>query len=360
MGFFSDSSGSISTALSQANTFIDTINSGVPVPNMTNNVSSKNGGGKLNTIDVKTKSGQLLTKRFLTEKDAYVTGFFYCTADSFPPGFISYLKRNYSGGWTEEKVIEIFSSSATQIQLPSETLKTIQFNGKGGFNRTSPLFSQKGNTITVEFLADQDMQITTILTAWYDYISQVADGRINSDLYTGLESLVDGSSTNIYGANFYYCTLLPNMNDIVFAFAAEGFYPTTTPISEMGHAVNSHDALRHSVTFSIDYYDSWIKGKHQMLWLKNLMLSRISMLRNGIGGGSFSLDSIIGNSNDDMNFKLKYEEEEDQNRFSQYAKENSVADKSIFAQQKPPNDYDDFQLKNNNPYGEESKGFGRF
>ena len=202
------------------------------------------GSGSVSTMDIKKRKTQLLTKRYLTEKDAYVTGFFYATIDSVPPAFIDYMVTYYPlGNWTEDNIIEIFSSSITEVQLPAETLKTLQFNGRGGHTVTSPLFSQKGNTITIQFLADQNMQITALLMGWYDYISKINDGRYDVSGSLLKEKVVTGtlsdyeSSSNIYGANFYYGTLLPDMTSLTFGFAAEGLFPTTMPINDMSHTL---------------------------------------------------------------------------------------------------------------------------
>ena len=333
--------GIVDTALGSANDFIDSINGG----------SSLGSSSKLNAPDVKTQNGQLLTKRFLTKADAYVTGYFFCTFDSLPPGFVDYMSQNYRGGWTSQKIIQVLSSQAHEIQLPSETLKTLTFSGVSGHNRTSPLFSQKGNQVTIQFLADQDMQLTSIISAWYEYITRVSDSRLNIEKYAS-QSIGGNSNpaaTNMYGCNFYYATLLPNMRDVVFAFAAEGLFPTSNPFNDMGHSVGNHDVLKHSITFSIDYYDFWVKGKNTMTWIKTLLQNKIN---NIYGNGIFSDDGASGDtsgSSDDMQLKFKYEEEGNTSVFSEASKENSIAakykDPSLEERLHPPTDYD-LQFKN--------------
>lgn len=315
--------------------------------------------GELKTVDVKSRKGQLLTKRYLTDKDAYVTGFFYATIESVPPAFISFMREYYpTGNWNEDNIIELFSSSITEVQLPAETLKTLQFNGRAGHTVTSPLFSQKGNTITIQFLADQDMQITSLLMGWYDYISKVNDGRYNVESIFQEAKIIDiESDSNIYGVNFYYGTLLPDMSTLTFGFAAEGLFPTTMPINDMSHTVGQTDALRHSVTFSVDYYDFWVKSKSDTYWIKSMLSDKISELR----GESSNLFSGISD------FKFRYEEDTPpsaEDKFSSYAYENkdtkvtdynqkqefSLAHQNTLdgnAQDKylPPRNYDDMKLK---------------
>jgi hypothetical protein len=268
------------------------------------------GSGSVSTMDIKKRKTQLLTKRYLTEKDAYVTGFFYATIDSVPPAFIDYMVTYYPlGNWTEDNIIEIFSSSITEVQLPAETLKTLQFNGRGGHTVTSPLFSQKGNTITIQFLADQNMQITALLMGWYDYISKINDGRYDVSGSLLKEKVVTGtlsdyeSSSNIYGANFYYGTLLPDMTSLTFGFAAEGLFPTIMPINDMSHTVGQHDALRHSVTFSVDYYDFWVKSRMDTYWLYELLSGKVKEL----GDRQSILDMATNSTSNVGDFKYKYE-----------------------------------------------------
>ena len=307
------------------------------------------GSGSVSTMDIKKRKTQLLTKRYLTEKDAYVTGFFYATIDSVPPAFIDYMVTYYPlGNWTEDNIIEIFSSSITEVQLPAETLKTLQFNGRGGHTVTSPLFSQKGNTITIQFLADQNMQITALLMGWYDYISKINDGRYDVSGSLLKEKVVTGtlsdyeSSSNIYGANFYYGTLLPDMTSLTFGFAAEGLFPTTMPINDMSHSIGQHDALRHSVTFSVDYYDFWVKSRADTMWIHNLLSSKVKEL-----GDRQTILDMVSNTSDVGDFHYKYEEEQPsaEDKFSRYAYDT----KSDTTVQPFTND-SSFQLAHNNLY----------
>ena len=210
---------------------------------------------------------QLLTKRFLDTRDAYVTGYFYATVDSIPSGFVKFMKSTYNGNWNEDKIIEVFTNMATDIKLPQETLKTVTVPGRAGFSRTSPLFSEKSNSITITFLVDQNLESTTLFSGWHDYITRVADGRLDAGS--------DVSRTNIFGCNFYYCTLLPNMRDIVFAFAGEGLFPTNNPVGDFGHAAGTTEGMNHSMSFNIDYYDTWVVGKKPMFWLKEQLRLKI-------------------------------------------------------------------------------------
>jgi len=216
--------------------------------------------------------GQLLAKRYLTIKDAYVTGFFFATIDSIPPHFVSYMQSEYSGGWTEDKITRAFTSLSVDIALPQETLKTTSMPGRAGFSRTSPLFSQHGHTVSVKFLVDQTLEATVLITAWYKYITMVADGRIDAEQAS--------NASNVFGANFYYCTLLPNMSDIVFAFAGEEFYPITNPFNDFSHNLQTVSGLEHNVQFNVGYYDTWAKGKTSMLWLKTYLNSRIDSFKD--------------------------------------------------------------------------------
>ena len=203
---------------------------------------------------------QLLTKRFLDTKDAYVTGYFYTTIDSVPSGFVNFMKSNYEGNWNEDKIIQVFTNMSTEVKLPQETLKTITMAGRAGYTRTSPLFSEKPNQISITFLVDQNLDASVLMSGWFEYITRVSDGRIDAG-----ETV---NRTNIFGCNFYYCTLLPNMRDIVFAFVGEGLYPLNNPVGDFGHTSGTVEGLSHSMNFNIDYYDTWVNQKKTMLWLK--------------------------------------------------------------------------------------------
>lgn len=212
------------------------------------------------------KNTQILTRRFLTGEDAYVTGYFFATIDSIPLDFLKFLREKYTGDWTEERITQLFTGSVLEVALPQETLKTVTFPGKAAYFRTAPLFSQKGNSISINFLVTQTLNISSFFIAWYQYISQITDGRWKIDS--------ENPSTNIYGANFYYAAFLPNMIDIVFAFVGEGFYPTNNPFSEFGHALGTIENLRHTVTFNVDYYDVWTRSNRDNVWIKDLIMSK--------------------------------------------------------------------------------------
>jgi len=286
---------------------------------------------------------QILTKRYLTSRDAYVTGYFFTTIDTVPPGFVSYMSKTYSGGWSEDKIIKAFTSLAVEVALPEETLKTNTMNGRAGFSRTSPLFSQKGSVITVNFLVDQQLESTNLLMGWYDYITKVADGR--------LEDKDGNPKANVFGSNFYYCTLLPNMRDIVFAFAGEGFYPTSNPLHDFGHTLETYQNLKHASTFNVDYYDYWTYGRMDTYWLKTYMETQIEkytiMLSAGGGGGEGSgVGDKFSNPNitDDRKLKLRSDEEKPQHygqfntdRYGNKTSKNTEDDGSV---------HDKFQLRN--------------
>lgn len=276
---------------------------------------TSSGEGQISAIDVKTKNGQVLTKRYLDVKEAYVSGFFFATIEDVPSGFISYLNSNYpSGAWSREKVEEVFTSSVYEVQLPSDTIKTIQFSARSGRNRNVPLYAQKNNTITIQFLADQNMEITSLLSAWFDYVDGVGNGTIDAyDNNLIGEEILDGvlkSRTAIYGVNFYYAALMPDMRTINFAFAGEGLYPTTSPINDLGHSMNNHDSVKHSITFSVDYYDYWIKGKSTNSWIFDLLDSKIRLLSGSDGVLSLNdiekLNSIKDNDKMELHLKDDY------------------------------------------------------
>lgn len=210
---------------------------------------------------------QILTKRYLTSKDAYITGYFFATIDSVPPHFVSFMRDNYEGGWDEFKIIQTFTSMTADVTIPQETLKVTSFPSRGGMSRSGPLYSQHGNSVSISFLVDQKMETTSLLSGWYNYVTLMADGRLPQ---TGLNY-----SSNLFGANFYYCTLLPNMQDAVFAFAAESFWPTTNITQDFSHNLTSVDSLRHSVTFNIDYRDYWTNGRKDTRWIKTLLETKI-------------------------------------------------------------------------------------
>lgn len=312
---------------------------------------SSGGNVELSTIDVKSKKGQLLTKRYLTEKDSYVTGFFYATVESVPPSFIDFMVEYYpTGNWNEDNIIDIFSSSITEVQLPAETLKTLQFNGKSGHSVTTPLFSQKGNTITIQFLADQDMKITSLLMGWYDYISKVNDSRytVQGDFLNKLLNSHE-STSNIYGMNFYYGTLLPDMTTLTFAFAAEGLFPTTMPINDMNNSLGQSDVLRHSVTFSVDYYDFWVKSRSDTYWIKSMLSGKISELR-GESDFKFSYEEDTPPSAEDKFSRYAYENKDTKLTDYNQKQEFSLAHQNTLdgnAQDRfmPPRNYDDMKLK---------------
>jgi hypothetical protein len=212
------------------------------------------------------KHTQIITKRYLTGKDAYVTGYFYATIDSVPPGLVSFMKENFEGNWTEDKIVEVFTSSVSSVVLPQDSLKMTNMQGKGGLGRSMPIFSQYGTSISINFLADQNMEISTLLRGWYTYLTLVSDGR--------LEVKSDNTS-NIYSSNFYYCTLLPNMHDVVYAFAGDGFFPTVSPKQDFGHDLTSVDSLKHNIAFNIEYPIEWTKGDKPNYWLSRFLERKI-------------------------------------------------------------------------------------
>lgn len=219
------------------------------------------------TYDEYNENLQILTKRYLTSRDAYVTGYFFTTIDSIPPSLVSFMQKNYTGDWSEQKIIKMFTMFSVEVSLPQETLKTNSIPGIGGYSRTNPLFTQPGNNIGINFLLDQDLEITTLLTGWYRYITLVSDGR--------LEVEDDNPTANIFGCNFYYCTLLPNMTDIVFAFVGETCYPTNCLPSDFGHGVGVSDSLRHSMQFNLDYYDYWTKNNMNNAWMEKALKGKM-------------------------------------------------------------------------------------
>lgn len=288
-----------------------------------------------------TNSGnEMLTRRYLTSRDGLVNGFFLAAIDDVPTGLSSYMKSAYSGNalkrinWTDNEIKRIFSSYAADIQLPQDTLRTLQFNGRSGFSQSAPLFSQKGNQITVNFLVDQDMEVTRLIHAWYEYITRMSDGRITQDgseasndqssllgvegtalsgtfsslapsvgktinkaiapvsqLADAVNDILDlgtsqQSSSNIYSCTFYYCSMLPNASDLVFAFVATGVYPTIDPLSDFNGTLGSVDAVKHSITFNADYYDIWIPGKRDTEWLHDQMSTIVENYKLGIFGSS--------------------------------------------------------------------------
>jgi hypothetical protein len=215
------------------------------------------------------KHTQIITKRYLTSKDAYVTGYFYATIDSVPPGLISFMQENFEGGWTEDKFVEVFTSSVSGVVLPQDSLKTTSMQGKGGLGRTMPLYTQYGNTVNVNFLADQKMEISTLLRAWHMYLTMVSDGRIE---------VTSNNTSNIYSSNFYYCTLLPNMHDVIYAFAGDGFFPTISVKQDHGHELGSTDSLKHNISFNIEYPIEWSRGDKPNYWLCRFLESRIQQI----------------------------------------------------------------------------------
>lgn len=227
------------------------------------------------TFDEFDEKRQILTKRYLTSKDAYVTGFFFVTLDSLPVGLSTYLSDNYIGGWSEEKIVKVFTSSAVDVTLPQEALKTISSQGLGGYSRTCPLFTQPGNTISISFQVDQDMEITTLLIGWHDYLRKMADGRIEVDT-----SSLFNVTSNVYGCNIYYCTLLPNLEDVVFGFVGEAVYPTTSPLSDFSHNVNTYDALKHVITFNVEYYETWTKLNVKNDWIHGVMKEKMEIYKS--------------------------------------------------------------------------------
>ena len=248
------------------------------------------------TYDEYNENLQILTKRYLTSRDAYVTGYFFVTIDSIPPSFLAFLKKKYDGGdWSEDKIIKLFTSLSVEVSLPQETLKTNAMPGIGGYSRTHPLFTQPGNSIGVNFLVDQRLEITTLLNAWYRYIHEVTTAKF----------LVEDSdpTANIFGCNFYYATLLPNLTDIVFAFVGETFYPTSCLPSDFGHGVGVSDSLRHSMQFNIDYYDYWTKNNKDNAWMEKAIRGKMDQYRatnsleqpnNLASSGTNSLDTMVG------------------------------------------------------------------
>jgi len=217
---------------------------------------------------------QILTKRYLTSRDAYVTGYFFTTIDSIPPSLIKFMKDNYDGDWSEDKIIKLFTSLSVEVSLPQETLKTNSMPGLGGYTRTHPLFSQPGTSVGVNFLVDQHLEITTLLNGWYRYMHLVSTGK--------LEVLDKDPTANIFGCNFYYATLLPNMVDVVFAFVGETFYPTNFNPSDFGHGVGVSDVLRHSTQFNIDYYDYWFKNSKTTSnkWMADAIIRKMNEYRS--------------------------------------------------------------------------------
>lgn len=227
------------------------------------------------TYDDFTEDIQILTKRYLSSRDAYVTGFFFTTIDYIPQGFIDFLKDEYGsnwlgvGYWNEREIIKIFTSLSIEVALPQEALKTITSPGIGGYSRTCPLHTQPGNIINVTFQVDQDLRVTSLLRSWYKYITMTADGR-----YEVKSGISEGAHSNIYGCNFYYCTLLPNMEDIVYAFIGESFYPLSQPQQDMGHGVSTNDSLKHNIAFNIDYYQTWTNGNSPNEWIRDILYEK--------------------------------------------------------------------------------------
>lgn len=265
-------------------------------------------GGKSGFSSV---NNEILTKRYLTSQDGYVSGYFFTAIDEIPLGLSAYLKSNYSSdaikkvGWDDETIRQTFSSFAADVQLPQDTLRSVSFQGRSGFAQNSPIFTQKGNTISISFLVDQNLLITRLISGWYEYITRLADGRADIESgggggiidtiinkatsFAGLGNILGGGSgsdykAQIYSSTIYYCTMLPNGNDVNFAFVGTGIYPTMNPISDFNGTLGTVENIKHNVTFNVDYYDIWVPGKSETQWIKDYMQELVTYYRAGIFG----------------------------------------------------------------------------
>lgn len=271
-------------------------------------------------------NNEILTKRYLTYKDGYVNGYFFTAIDEIPLGLSSYLTSNYSGDalergtWKDENIREVFSTFAADVQLPQDTLRSVSFQGRAGFAQNSPIFTQKGNSVSISFLIDQNLMITRLINGWYEYITRLADGRTNiggsgddNDIIgdaldkitkmVGLDKILGNSGgsdykAQIYSGTLYYCTMLPNGRDVNFAFVGTGLYPTVNPLSDFNGTLGTVENVKHTVTFNVDYYDVWVPGKSETAWIRDYIQQKVDEYRAGIfgsaGGGGY-LQQIANN-----------------------------------------------------------------
>jgi hypothetical protein len=160
---------------------------------------------------------------------------------------LSYTMQRFSLPYNKNNFIPLFTNRIKNFETTDLVIEQQDtYETKQGFKLPMPTHktnSISSNTLSLDLMETQNLDITKMISLWVNYISNITDGTFYANPEMVRKGVID------YMSSIYYFVLEPDGKTIKYWAKYTGCWPTTVPYSTLRYTKGEQQAVDLSISF---------------------------------------------------------------------------------------------------------------